>query len=83
MTRRNGVYHPRTVKRDRRTSAELADIDRAIAAAVEADSPVTLRGVFYRAVSAGAIPKTERGYTVIKRRLLALRRDGTVSYGDT
>ena len=77
-----GTYEPRTVNRQRRTNAELAAVDAAIVAAVEADAPVTLRGVFYRVVSAGAIPKTEQGYQVIKRELLKLRRDGIVSYAD-
>ena len=36
---------------------DLAIVDRAIIEAVEADSPVTLRGVFYRVVSAGAVEK--------------------------
>jgi hypothetical protein len=68
------------VKRGRRTNAQLADIDDAIVAAVEADKPVTLRGVYYRAVSAGAVEKTEAGYQLVGRELLKLRRDGLVSY---
>lgn len=83
MTRQNRAYEPRAVsRRQRRTNAELAQVDAAIVAAVQADRPVTLRGVFYRVVSAGAIPKTEKGYQVIKRQLLKLRRDGVVSYAD-
>jgi hypothetical protein len=68
--------------RQRRTNAELADIDDAIIEAVAADAPVTLRGVFYRVVSAGAIDKTELGYRTVGRELLKLRRDGRVSYAD-
>lgn len=41
---------------------------------------MTLRGVFYRTVSAGAVEKTELGYRAVGRRLLALRRDGRVPY---
>jgi hypothetical protein len=41
-----------------------------------------LRGVYYRCVSAGAIPKTENGYRAIGRRLLELRRGGRVGYSD-
>jgi hypothetical protein len=48
----------------------------AIVEAVRADYPVTLRGVYYRVVSAGAIEKTEAGYNVIGRHLLKLRRSG-------
>jgi hypothetical protein len=43
---------------------------------------VTLRGVFYRAMSAGAVPKTELGYAAVGRRLVQLRRQGRVSYRD-
>ncbi|MGH3782785.1 MAG: hypothetical protein ACRDRO_19745 [Pseudonocardiaceae bacterium] len=44
------------------------------------DSPVTLRGVYYRVVSAGAVDKTELGYRLVGQRLLKLRRDHTVPY---
>lgn len=46
------AYGSSTVNRQRRTRAELDAVDDAIVQAVAADSPVTLRGVFYRAVSA-------------------------------
>lgn len=73
-------YGSSTVKRRRRSQAELVDLDDAIVAAVEQDQPVTLRGVYYRVVSAGAIEKTENGYRAVGRRLLALRRDGRLPY---
>jgi hypothetical protein len=68
------------VKRQRRTAAELEAVNRAIVQAVDEDAPVTLRGVFYRVVSMGAIPKTENGYGCVQRQLLALRRAGVVPY---
>jgi hypothetical protein len=55
-------------------------LDAAIVTAVEADHPVTLRGVYYRVVSAGAVDKTEDGYRAVQRRLLSLRRAGRVPY---
>jgi hypothetical protein len=73
-------YGSSTVKRERRTNAELAEVDYAIVEAVRADYPVTLRGVYYRVVSAGAVAKTEAGYRLVGRQLLKLRRDGTVPY---
>ena len=76
------VYEPRPVKRARSTQAQLAEVRRAIVAAVEADAPVTLRGVFYRVVSMGAVPKTEKAYKQVTRELLKLRRDGAVRYDD-
>lgn len=73
-------YRPRPVKRKRRTNAELEAVDAAIIAAVETEHPVTLRGVYYRVVSAGGVEKTEAGYQVIKRQLLKLRRSGVIPY---
>jgi hypothetical protein len=74
------IYAASPVKRYRRTKVELAAIDYAIADAVEADHPVTLRGVFYRVVSMGAVEKTETAYNLIGRELLKLRRTGVVPY---
>jgi hypothetical protein len=60
-----GIYGPRPIKRLRRTTNEIALLDEAIIRAVAEDKPVTLRGVFYRAMSAGAVPKTELGYRAV------------------
>lgn len=67
--------------RYRRSKDELEALDDAIIAAVEADQPVTARGVYYRVVSAGAVEKTEKGYAAVIRQLLKLRRNGRVPYG--
>ena len=74
------VYGASKVKRQRRTRSELAEVDAAIYTAVETENPVSLRGVYYRVVSAGAVPKTEAAYNAVGRRLLKLRRDGTIPY---
>lgn len=66
--------------RRRRTNAELAVIDDIIVDVCEIEHPVTLRGVYYRVVSRGAIEKTENAYNLIGRRLLGLRRTGRVPY---
>jgi hypothetical protein len=76
------VYGARPVKRRRSTKNELGELAAAIINAVEADKPVTSRGVFYRVVSAGAVDKTELGYRQIGRVLLKLRRAGIADYGD-
>ena len=55
-------------------------MDDAIIHAVATETPVSVRGVFYRVVSAGAIDKTETGYRTVQRRLLHLRRNGAISY---
>jgi hypothetical protein len=77
----SAVYGASTVKQ-RRTNAELAAVDDAIVSAVSFEAPITLRGVYYRVVSAGAVEKTEDGYRLVGRELLKLRRTGRVSYGD-
>lgn len=64
----------------RRTAAELAAIGDAIVRITAADHPMTLRGLFYRLVSEGLIPKTENEYEKVGRYLLRLRRDGAVPY---
>jgi hypothetical protein len=74
------VYGPSTVKRKRRTNAELADLDALIIQVVEEEHPVTLRGVYYRVVSCGGAEKTEAAYRVVGRRLLHLRRAGLIPY---
>lgn len=61
--------------------AQLAELDAAIVTSVATETPVTVRGVFYRVVSAGAVEKSERGYGAVQRRLLHLRRTGIVPYG--
>lgn len=74
------AYGPSTVKRRRRSSAELAEVDAAIVAAVTDEHPVTLRGVYYRVVSAGAVDKTENGYRLVGRQLIKLRRSGVIPH---
>lgn len=76
------VYGSSPVKRSRRSDAELAAIDNAIIEAISTEHPVTLRGVFYRVVSAGVIEKTELAYRTVSRELLKLRRSGIVDYAD-
>lgn len=55
-------------------------LDDAIVYAVSSETPVTVRGVFYRVVSSGAVEKTEKGYSAVQHRLLHLRRCGQVPY---
>ena len=67
-------------RRKRPTNVELAALDAAIVTAVSTETPVTVRGVFYRVVSAGAVEKTEKGYSAVQRRLLHLRRTSAIPY---
>jgi len=70
----------RVAPRHRRTAAELDIIYAAMARIAGADHPMTLRGLFYRLVAEGLIPKAENEYEKVGRYLLRLRRDGTIPY---
>lgn len=48
--------------RYRRSKAELDDINAAIYTIARAEEPVTVRGLFYRVMSRGLVPKSEQGY---------------------
>lgn len=75
------VYGTSPIGRIRRTKTELERIDEAIVLILTEEHPATVRSVFYRCVAAGVVPKDEaRGYKVVGRRLLALRRSGVVPY---
>lgn len=66
--------------RQRRTNAELAEIDDAIYEIAQDEQPVTVRGLFYRVMSRGLVSKTEQGYAVVQREALKLRRAGELPY---
>lgn len=74
------LYRPSPVKRIRRTDGEIEIIKTAIIEIVEEDHPMTLRGLFYRLVSAGVIPKQENEYKNVGRYLLQLRREHRLPY---
>jgi hypothetical protein len=68
-------------RRYRRTNAELAEIDTAIYEIAEAEQPVSTRGVYYRVMSRGLVPKHEQqGYGVVQRQTVKLRRSGDLPY---
>jgi hypothetical protein len=77
-------------KRHRSTNAELAEIDDAIYEIGEAENPITVRGLFYRVMSRGLVPKTDKadkntgtpnGYGIVQREVLKMRRRGDLPYG--
>lgn len=68
-------------RRRRRSQAEMAAIKDAIYSILEEDHPQTVRQVFYRLTSIGAIEKTEAEYKRTVCRLLAdMRRAGDIPY---
>ncbi len=74
------AYEPRTVKRFRRTRAEIGDLDTVIISILQIEAPLTLRQLYYRLVAAGSIDKTEAAYGTVKRRLLDLRESRRVPW---
>jgi len=78
MSAANEVYAASRIKR--RSHAELQVIYDGMVRIVAADHPMTLRGLFYRLVSEGLIPKTENEYEKVGRYLLKLRREGAIPY---
>lgn len=75
-------YKACSIKRDRRTRADIDTIKDKIVAILKADHPMTVRQVFYQLVVCGAIEKTEEQYqSTVIRLLTDLRVGGVVSFG--
>ena len=76
------IYGTSPIKRKRRTKAEIEQLDAMLREIVEQYRPVTVRQVFYQAVNRNLVPKSEtKGYRVVQRRLVALRKSGQIPYG--
>src|SRR5690554_4000080 len=69
-------------KKSRRTKKEMEALRDGLFSIVEELKPVTVRHVFYQAVSRGLIEKTEKEYcNVVKRLLGAMRMGGRIPFG--
>lgn len=66
--------------RSRSTKGEMDVRNEEIIRCIKAEHPVSVRGVFYRVMSAGLVPKTEEGYRQIVRALTNLRSSGAVPH---
>ncbi|MEN3335677.1 MAG: hypothetical protein V7641_5042 [Blastocatellia bacterium] len=76
------VYESSPIKRKRRGFDAIATVRDALYDVLSAEHPMTVRQVFYRLVSAGAIEKTEAEYKSTVCRLLGrMRREGVVPFG--
>lgn len=64
----------------RRSQAEIAIVRQAVINELAALRPMTCRQLFYRLVSSGHIPKTERAYKALCRLLAQMRRDGSIHF---
>ena len=74
------TYGTSALKRSRRTNAELHELDLMICRVCAEDHPLSVRGVFYRVMSAGAVAKSEKAYGAVQREVLKLRRSGILPY---
>ena len=79
----SGVYGARTIKkRGRRTKAEMEALREALYEIVAENQPVTVRGIFYLASSAGVVIKDDaQGYRPVQREILKMRREGIIPWG--
>ena len=74
-------YSPCSIKRVRRTKAEVEALRKAIHDILAVDHPATVRQIYYALVVRGLIKKTEAQYNGTVVRLLTLmRRDSTIPY---
>lgn len=80
----NKAYRAGTIKRQRRTSAEIEQLDQQIIEVLSEDHPQSVRHVFYRMTDPRLpepVEKSDRGYRHVQDRVKKLRRDGRVPYG--
>ena len=71
-------------KRDRRTKAQISQLDEQILAVLRDDYPQSIRHVYYRMTNprlAEPVPKTHAGYRQVQYRCTVLRRNGSLPYG--
>jgi len=81
MSKRKSAYRACSIKRFRRTKAEIDKIKNAIRAVLKADHPMTVRQVFYQLVVRGTIEKTEEEYQQTVIRLLTdMRMRGKIPF---
>lgn len=76
-------YRTGTVKRERRTKAQIATLDAQIIAALKVDHPQSVRHVFYLMTNPRLqepVEKSDRGYRHVQERCVYLRRFGKIPY---
>ena len=78
------TYRASTIKRTRRTKAQIEQLDRQIIEVLAADHPQSVRHVFYRMTDPRLpepVEKSDRGYRHVQHRCVELRRSGAIPYG--
>jgi len=79
----NELYRASTIKRVRRTAAQVAQLDKQIIDVLRQDHPQSVRHVFYRMTDPRLpepVEKSDRGYRHVQERCVALRRSGAIPY---
>jgi len=77
------AYCAGTIKRFRRSGAQVAQLDKQIIDVLTGDHPQSVRHVYYRMTDPRLpepVPKTDAGYRTVQNRCLLLRRSGAVPY---
>lgn len=77
-------YGASTIKRIRRTAAQVAQLDAQIVDVLSGDHPQSVRHVYYRMTDPRLpepVEKTDAGYRTVQNRCLLLRRSGAIPYG--
>lgn len=76
----DATYEPRPIKRSRRSKSEMNSFRNCLYELAARYSPLTVRQLFYRAVAAGVVDKTQNAYKGIVRTMTALRKEGVVPF---
>ena len=64
----------------RRTQEQMETLRGAIYAVAEADSPVSIRHIFYRMVTQNLVEKSNKGYQQLQKATVDMRDDGALPY---
>ena len=74
-------YEARPIKRNRRSKAEMSDVRDGLFLLAEANQPLTVRQLFYRAVASSLIDKTQAAYNNTVVRLVGqMREEGRIPF---
>ena len=79
------VYRASTIKRVRRTKAQIEQLEVQMVEVLSEDHPQSVRHMFYRMTDPRLLEPVEksetRGYRVVQDRLVKMRRSGVLPYG--
>src|SRR4051794_30227908 len=67
-------------KRNRLTRAAYQSLDQALFEIAQELQPITVRGLFHQVEVKELVSKDEKGYDLVQRRCLILRRAGAMPY---